>query len=77
MIWEIVKEERKALRANVYLFNKANIPYLSINYLIFVNVAVSKMRHRIDRYTAKQSTYQVNSAKLTNIQSTLYKKMIF
>ena len=41
MIWEIVKEERKVLRACIDLFSKSKLPYSSINYLLIKKVAGS------------------------------------
>ena len=39
MIWEIVKKQRKDLRAGIHLFNKAKLPYSPINYLFMEKVA--------------------------------------
>ena len=54
MIWETAKEERTSLWANNNLFNKAKLPYLSINYIFIANVTGSEIRQRIDKYTAKK-----------------------
>ena len=77
MIWETAKEERTSLWANNNLFNKAKLPYLSINYLFIAKVAGDKMRQIIDKVTAEQSTPQVNNAKSTKTKLTLNKKMLF
>ena len=39
MIQEIVKEERKDLRASIDLFNKYKLPYSPINYLFIAKLA--------------------------------------
>ena len=77
MIWETAKEERKALWANTNLFNKAKLPYLSINYNFIANVTGAEIRHIIDRYTVKQSNPQANNAKFTKKKLTLHKKIFF
>ena len=75
-IWEIVKEERKDLSASIKLFNKSKIPYSSINYTFIAKLVGAELRQRIDRYTAEQSTPQVNNEKSTKETSTLHKKML-
>ena len=77
MIWDIVKEERKYLRAKIDLFNISKLPYSSINYLLIAKVIISETRQRIDRDTAKQSTTKINNATSTKTKSTLHKKMLF
>ena len=75
MIWKIFKEEYKYLHVCIDILRKFKIPYLSIYYLFIANVADSEMRKIIDIITDKQSTPQVNNAKLTKINSTLHKKL--
>ena len=77
MIWETAKEERTSLWANNNLFNKAKLPYLSINYIFIANVTGSEIRQRIDRDTVEQSTPQANNAKFTKKKLTLHKKIFF
>ena len=73
----LVKDERRSLRARIDLFNKPKIPYSSTNYMFIAKVSGFEMRHRNDKYIAEQSTPQVNNAKLTKTNSTLYKKILF
>ena len=77
MIWEIVKEERKAIRTSIGLFNKSDLPYSSINYMFTAKAEGSETRQRIDRDKAEQSTPEVSNAKLTKTKLTLHKKILF
>ena len=77
MIREKVKEERRSLRSSINQLNKANIPYLSTNYLFITKVAGAEMRQRNDKDTAKQFTLEVNTKNPTKTKSTLHKTMIF
>ena len=55
MIWEIVKEERKALHASIHLFNKSMISYSSINHLFIAKISGSEIRQIIDRDTSENT----------------------
>ena len=77
MIWEIVKEERKALPTSIDIFNKAKLSYSSTNYLFITKIAGAEMRQRIDRDTYEQSIPQVNNTKSTKTKSTPHEKMFF
>ena len=74
MIWEIVKEEHKYLRARINLFNKAKLLYSSTNYLFIEKLAGDEMRQINDKCIAEKSIRQVNNTKLTKTNSTLHKK---
>ena len=71
MIWKIVREERRSLRARIYLFKKSKFPYSSTNYMFITNLEGTKMRHRNYKDTVKQSIPQVNNNKPIKKKSTL------
>ena len=78
MTHEIVKEEGRALRASINLFNKANLPHSSTNYLFISKAAGDKARQRNDKDIADPlPPAQVNNARSTKTKSTLHKEMIF
>ena len=77
MFWKIFKEESKALCDSIDLFNKEELAYSAINYMLIKNVVGAKIRQRINRGTAKQSTPKVNNTTLTKIKLTLHKKILF
>ena len=56
MIREIVKEERKVLRASIYLLKKSKLPYSSTNYLFTTKVPGPEMRQRNNKDIAEQYT---------------------
>ena len=49
MIWKKVKENRRALRTSINLFNKAKFSYSSANYIFIGNVAGAEMRQINDK----------------------------
>ena len=77
MLREIVKEERRDLRARINLFNKSKLPYSEINYLFISKVVGSKIRQKNDKDTAEKSTPQVNNAKRNKAKLTLHNKIPF
>ena len=73
----MVKVDRKSLLISIDLFNKSKLPYSSNNFLLVAKVSRAEMRQRKNKYTAGQSTPQVNIDNLTNKNSTIHKKMLF
>ena len=77
IIQETVKEEHIALRYCIDLFNKASMPYTSVNYIFVSKVAGSKTRNQIGKDTSEQSIPQFNNANMTKIKSLIHTYIVF
>ena len=61
MIWKLFKEERRALRMSINLFNKDKLLYSSTNYLFIAKVTWYETKLRNEKDTAEQSNPKVNN----------------